>query len=733
MAEPTSGFRKGEAERAILEFLGGADYRPMPQRELLHRMHIHRDDRAAIRRLLRRLIQDGRVQKIGGGRLVVTRSGDRVQGVLRRHREGYGRLVPDGGGEDVFIPPRHLDGAGTGDRVKVRISARGRDGRLHGVVTQVLGRRNREILGVFVSSGSSGTVQPFDSGDADPLHVPASFRHGAEHLHAVTVERTRTGSRERPQGKVLQNLGHLDDPGTDVLIVTRKYGLTSEFTAETLAQAAALPTRIGKSHAGGRERFDDPAPVTIDGETAQDFDDAVAVEELSDGGFRLYVHIADVAHFVAEDSALDLEARRRGTSVYFPGTVLPMFPEKLSNNLCSLRPGVERLVQSAVVDFSSKGGVRKVRFADGVIRSAARLTYTQVAEILDGAKRVKGVPAAVTPMLFVAERLRTVLAKRRHARGSIDFDLPEPEILLDVEGVMTGITVAPRNRAHLLIEEFMLAANEAVAGHLSEKDYPCLYRVHDRPDPSKLEILASFVEGFGLDLGETDETIEPRQIQALIEGVEGRPEARVVAQVALRSMKQARYSTVNSGHFGLAAPTYCHFTSPIRRYPDLVVHRQLRAQRRRDGNDATMDFEGIASSSSESESNAESAERELLVWKKVAYIADKQGEDFDGVVTGVARFGLFVQLVENLVEGLVRVEELGQEYFDFVESRMELSGTRTGRSYRLGDRVRVKIARVDRVLRRVDMLLIEQAKPRRKRGPRGQRSAPKRKKSRKRR
>jgi ribonuclease R len=385
-----------------------------------------------------------------------------------------------------------------------------------------------------------------------------------------------------------------------------------------------------------------------------------------------------------------------------------MFPEKLSNDLCSLRPNEDRLVQSVVLDLDAKGDVRKVRFADGVIRSAARLTYTQVAAVLDG--RVSGVPPAVLPMLRVANRLRKVLETRRRARGSVDLDLPEPRILLDVEGAMTGITIEPRNRAHRLIEEFMLAANEAVAAHLDGQGAPCLYRIHERPDPAKVENLAAFASGFGLDLPGDPERIRPGDVQKMLDAAEGRPEYPIVAQVALRSMKQARYAPENVGHFGLAAEVYTHFTSPIRRYPDLVVHRSLRAVRHGQ-RDALVrlgtGLDELGDSCSRLERQAEAAERELLDWKKIAFVRDRVGETFDGIVTGVAPFGLFVQLTENLVEGLLHVARLGGDAFAFSERSQSLLGARTRRAFRLGDRVRVTLDRVDAVLRRVDLSLAE--------------------------
>jgi ribonuclease R len=560
---------------------------------------------------------------------------------------------------------------------------------------------------VFRQRTRGGVIHPFDPVLGQAIHVPAALRGDAADMHAVRFEVVRgPAGRTAREGRVLGSLGHLDEPGTDTLVVARKYGFATAFPRDVLGAAAELPSAIKLRAAASRERFDAPPPVTIDGETARDFDDAIAVAELPRGGYRLFVHIADVSHFVEPGGRLDAEARRRGTSVYFPDRVLPMFPEKLSNDLCSLRPGEDRLVQSVVLDLSTSGTVQQVRIADGIICSAARLTYTQVAAVLDGKKRVPGVPARLVRMLRAADRLRTVLERRRHQRGSIDFDLPEPQILLDVEGAMTGITIEPRNRAHLMVEEFMLLANEVVAEQLERHGAPCLYRVHQPPDPSKLAALRSFVQGFGLGLETCGDEVAPGEIQALLESVEGKPEARVIGQVALHAMRQARYSASNYGHFGLAAPVYCHFTSPIRRYPDLIVHRQLR-RLRRGGHSVDQpsagDLQVVAEAASELERNAEAAERELLAWKKVAFIEDKVGEAFDGIVTGVARFGLFVQIVDNLVEGLVRVEVLGPEWFEFDAPRFELRGAASGRAFRLGDRLRVRVDRVDRVLRRVDL------------------------------
>jgi ribonuclease R len=714
MTSRTAHTSDSAIERALLRRLGAPDYRPVPQRLLLHRLHVRPRERPRVRRVLQRLLDDGRVRKIRGGRLVAAPGGQEVRGLLERGRSGRARLVPDAGGDEIVVPARNLAHARPGDRVIVRVVSRGRDGRPRGVVARVLEARGGELLGLYRQRARGGVVRPFDSALGRAIHVPAACRGDAEDLHAVRFEMVqrpaRAGGRE---ARVLGTLGHLDAPGTDVSVVVRKFGLVTEFPAAVSAAAADLPTAVRREDRAGRERFAAPPAVTIDGETARDFDDAVAVEELPDG-WRLFVHIADVAHFVPPGSSLDDEARRRATSVYFPDRVLPMFPEKLSNDLCSLRPGRDRLVQTVILDLSPSGAPRRVRFADGVVRSAARLTYAQVAELLEDKGRVRGVPARVVPMLRAADRLREVLERRRRRRGSIDFDFPEPQILLDVQGEMTGIALEPRNRAQLMIEEFMLAANEAVAAYLARRAAPCLYRVHEPPDPTSVAALESFVRGLGFALDVQDDQVTPGQIRRLLDTVAGRPEARMIEQVTLRAMQQARYAVANTGHFGLAAPVYCHFTSPIRRYPDLFVHRQLRrarARRRADADPSAAGLEEVARTCSERERDAEAAERELLLWKKLAFIEDKVGETFEGVITGVARFGLFVQLVDNLVEGLLRVETLGPEWFSFDEARLELRGAESGRTYRLGARLPVHVARVDRVLRRVDLALVGVADP----------------------
>jgi len=587
-------------------------------------------------------------------------------------------------------------------------------------------RPHRQLLAVHLGGNR---VQPFDPAFREPLPVLPRFGKGASRRDVVEVEIVAPGVRGESEAvKVLEVLGGLDDRGMDIRVVSRKYELIEKFPKDVLAAARELPHRVPATEGRKRTRFEDPAPITIDGETAKDFDDAVAVIEKPRGGFRLWVHIADVAYFIEPGGAIDREAQRRGTSVYFPGKVLPMLPPRISDDLCSLRPGVERLVQTVILDLDATGEPTKVRFADGLIRSAARLTYTQVADAISGNPRPRGIPRKVLPMLYAADRLRMVLEQRRRVRGSVDFDLPMPQILLDVEGAVTGITVEPRNAAHRLIEECMLIANEAVATHLEERDWPTLYRIHEPPAEDRVDLLEAFVSGFGVRLRKGRGRLRPTDVRDLIEEVEGRPEQPLIAQMTLRSMKQAVYTPENEGHFGLAAPTYCHFTSPIRRYPDLVVHRMLRACRRRKhpDEDWVEGLDELGRETSALERTAEAAERELLTWKKVALIRDRVGELFYGVVTGVTAFGMFVQLTENLVEGLVKVERLGDERFIFDAGGQTLTGSRSKTVWRLGQPVRVQVERVDRIRQRVDFDLVTErgtrrTAPPRERVPRGRR------------
>ena len=528
-------------------------------------------------------------------------------------------------------------------------------------------------------------------------------------------------------------LGDIDEPGVDNEIIIRKYGIPDEHSPEAVEEARRIGSSVQEKDLRGRTDFRPLTIVTIDGEHARDFDDAISLEKLPNGHYWLGVHIADVAHYVQEGSVLDEEAYDRGTSVYFPDRAVHMFPAELSTGLCSLNPGVDRLVQSCLMEVDRRGTVVRYELHDGVIHSKARMTYTEVSAILTlRDPETIGRYQALVPLFETMRELFEILNKRRHRRGSIDFDLKEPEIILDDEGMVEAIIAAERNIAHRIIEEFMLLANETVAQHLDDHDVPTLYRVHEDPDPLKVEEFEEFVSTLGYSLDAPPNDVKPRHFQKLVEKMRGTPEEKPIAFLMLRTMQKARYDEQNRGHFGLAAKSYTHFTSPIRRYPDLVVHRTLRESRhdlvnteRKD--ELTDDLPEMARHTSERERRAADAERELVQWKKVRFMADKVGDEFEGYITGVSAFGLFIELIEHFVEGLVHVSTMADDYYRFVERAHILRGENTGRVYRLGDKVSVQVIKVDMERRQVDLGLTEildrVRESERNRGPRTSRAS----------
>jgi ribonuclease R len=572
---------------------------------------------------------------------------------------------------------------------------------------QLVGRFERDRL-------DQPYVVPFDRRSSDDVLVPRRETGGAEPGQMVVVEITRHGSPgQPPKGVVSEVLGGIDEPGVDTEIILRKHEIPDEHGPESLAEAARIGAGVQPADLEGRTDFRDRIVVTIDGEHARDFDDAISIERLPNGHYWLGVHIADVAHYVREGSALDREAYERGTSVYFPERAVHMFPEALATGVCSLNPRVERLVQSCLMEVTTRGEVVRHEIHDGVIRSTERMTYTAVNAILAGHDAgVRAEYAGLAPTLDLMGELFAILNRRRRQRGSVDFDLPEPEVVLDTEGLVADIIPSERNVAHRLIEEFMLLANETVASHLEEAGMPALYRIHETPDVLKVEEFDAFVRALGYALDARPGAVTPRHFQALVEKIKGTPVERPIAFLMLRTMQKARYDAVNMGHFGLAAASYTHFTSPIRRYPDLVVHRLLRELRHTRVSEErrvalTVSLPEVGRHTSERERRADEAERELVQWKKVRFMADKVGEVFDGYITGVTHFGLFVELVDHYVEGLAHISTLADDYYRFTEGTHLLYGERTKRTYRLGDHVRVRIVRVDMERRMID-LAVEQ-------------------------
>ena len=678
-------------------------------------LRIHKSQRATIKRLLRQLVEDGALVQVRGNRFGLPDQMDLVVGRLEGHASGFAFVTPErrieGMKGDIYVASPNLKEALHGDRVVVRVERHRDDGRVEGRVVQVLERRNQTVVGRFErdSSGLSYVV-PFDRRVATDIQVPRGETRDAEPGEMVTVEITRWPTATRgPLGRILEVLGDIDDPGVDTEIILRKHNIPDEHGPDAVAEAKRLGTAVHDRDIHGRTDFRDRIVVTIDGEDARDFDDAISIERLPNGHYWLGVHIADVAHYVQEGSALDLAAYERATSVYFPERAVHMFPPDLSTGLCSLRPHVDRLVQSCLMEVTARGDVVRYEMHDGVIRSTERMTYTAVNAILtdrDEAAIAKYRP--LVPAFELMHELFAILRGRRERRGSVDFDLPEAKVILDDEGAIANIVASERNVAHRLIEEFMLLANETVARHLETAGMPALYRIHEPPDPLKVEEFEAFISSLGFSLAAPPGGVRPMQFQKLVEKIRGVPAERPIAFLMLRTMQKARYDPINMGHFGLAAETYTHFTSPIRRYPDLIVHRLLREQRHTPVSDERREeldeeLPELARHTSEMERRADEAERELTQWKKVRFMADKVGDVFDGYITGVAAFGLFVELVDHYVEGLVHVSTMADDYYRFREQAHALFGENTKKTYRLGDKVRIQIVRVDLDRRMIDL------------------------------
>jgi ribonuclease R len=693
-------------------------HHPATARELTQLLRIPREERTTFKRRLRALVQAGELVQIRGNRFGLPDKMDLVVGRLTTNPGGFGFVVPEGlppgARQDVYIAASNLTEAMHGDRVVVRVERQTEKGR-EGRIVRILERSQQAIVGRFeIDPSGLGYVVPFDRRVLADVHVPTGHWLSAEPGEMVLVEITRWPTATRgPVGHVVEVLGRVEEPGVDTQIIIRKFGIPDTHSDDAVQEATRMGGTVKDRDIRGRTDFRGVTTVTIDGEHARDFDDAITIERLASGNYWLGVHIADVSHYVREGSALDEEAYERGTSVYFPERAVHMFPSELATGLCSLNPQVDRLVQSCLMEVDRRGTVVRYELHDGVINSNARMTYTAVNAILTDhdAETIREYRTLV-PMFETMHELFTILNQRRRRRGSIDFDLPEAEVILGEYGQIEAIVASERNVAHRIIEEFMLLANETVAAHLVANDVPALHRVHETPDVKKVEDFDAFVTTLGYSLAATGQAIKPRHFQRLLDRIKGTPEERPIAALMLRTMQKARYDAASLGHFGLAAEEYTHFTSPIRRYPDLVVHRMLRESRQGAVSGARRDeleeeLPEIARHTSEMERRADEAERELVQWKKVRFMADKVGDEYDGYVTGVAPFGMFVELVEHFVEGLVHISSMADDYYRFVEQQHVLMGENTKKVYRLGDRVRVQVVRVDMERRQVDLGVVE--------------------------
>ena len=699
-----------EHKKLILEFMRDGLYVPMKEKELAIILQTEPEDRAELKAVLNSLLSDGSITISKRGKYSVQEVKP-VVGTFISNQKGFGFVEVEGQEEDYFIPAEYTGGAFHQDTVEIALLKRSDGKRQEAKIVRIVERGMKEVVGTFQKSKTFGFVIPDNQKLDQDIFVPTERSKGAVDGHKVVVEITDYGTNGRkPEGKVIEILGHINDPGVDILSIVKAFDLPMIFPEKVLNQAERVAQEVSEADMAGRVDLRQVQMVTIDGEDAKDLDDAVSLT-VENGLYHLGVHIADVTNYVQEGSALDREALKRGTSVYLVDRVIPMLPHALSNGICSLNEDVDRLALSCLMTINEKGDVIDHKLCESVIHSNRRMTYTSVQKILvdrDEAEIAKY--AELVPMFEQMGELAGILRAKRRKRGSIDFDFPETKVILDKEGHPIDIKPYERNKATNLIEEFMLAANETVAEHFFWQETPFVYRTHETPDNDKIQKLVTFIQNFGLQLKAGHrEDIHPKEIQKLLDSIAGTDAEAMLSRLTLRSMKQAKYSTECSGHFGLACKYYCHFTSPIRRYPDLQIHRIIKEEYRGRLNEARIaHYKGIlnqvANQSSTTERKAEEAERETVKLKKAEFMEDKIGQSFEGVVSGVTSWGIYVELA-NTVEGLVHYSRIPGDRYYFDEARFELVGDRTGRSFALGQKVQIIVAGVDKMTRTVDFAI----------------------------
>lgn len=694
----------------IIKYLNIDSSRPLYRRELYNAFKVTTNDKGAFKALLDKLVFEGDIVEVKRGRYGVTKKLNLIKGTLECHPSGYGFVLPNGiRGDDLFIKPSKFKGAMHGDTVLARLDGTNRDGKREGSINKIVERANTTIVGHIEIKEDVILVIPANERILNPIIVQKQHTMGAKDGEMVAAEITTFPvDRESPMGRITEVLGDPDSPEVEAAVILKKFNLSNTFPESVLEEAQSIPSKVSEAEIKDRKDLRDLPFVTIDGETARDFDDAIFAEK-TEKGYKIFVSIADVSHYVKEKSPIDKEAFSRATSVYFPDRCIPMLPEKLSNGICSLNPHVDRLSFTAEINLNSKGEIKSKTFYESVIRSSERLTYTNVAKVIKGNnKALLKKYHHIKENLYLMEEISLKLNKHRTNLGSIDFDLPEPVIEIDNDGVITNISRSERNTAHRLIEEFMLCANMAVAEKFTANTdrgiFP--YRIHETPDREKLEHLKEFAATMGYEFKTSG---GPRALKNLLKQVHGKPEEHVLNHIALRTLKQAKYDTANVGHFGLAFSDYTHFTSPIRRYPDLMVHRLLKklisTSFKQPENEQQFLVHGCEHSSI-MERRAMEAERESIDLKKCQFMSDKIGEEYMGLVSSVTSFGIFVELEEYFVEGLVHVSTLDDDYYIYDDKRHTMRGESTKKTYTLGTSVKIRIRGVDLERRQIDMAVV---------------------------
>jgi len=695
----------------ILDYLQTPSYRPVKRRLLAKKLNVKDPDYGDFRRMISELLSQGSIAKLKGGRIGIVKEVNQVTGKMSATKGGFGFVTPEDGTEEIYISPRGMGTAVHGDKVLVKVLSTRKGKSPEGMVTKILERSVTKLVGTFKREGYSNYVVPDDSKLPRSIYISDVNSNTAKAGQKVVVEISDWRRPESPEGRIVEVLGYPGEQGVDVLTVIKQFELPLDFPKKVEQEAEEIPLAIPKDELSRRLDLRDKFCFTIDPVDAKDHDDAVGLEILPNGNYLLGVHIADVSYYVKEHSALDQEALSRGTSVYLPDRVIPMLPERLSNQICSLRPNEDRLTYSCLIELDPQGKTVKYQIRETIISSQAKLNYEEVQAFFDTVKpsqNIRGLEEHLTRMLALSQ----ILLKNREKAGSLDFDIPEAKVVYDQKGRILDIFEVARLESHRLIEEFMLLANQSVARHVSRMSLPFIYRVHDKPDDERMQQFREMVErlGYQASLGHP---VTPKRLQTFLRQIKGTPEEELIDELLLRSLKKAVYQTENIGHFGLAFTHYTHFTSPIRRYPDLMVHRLLKelqigkypVKRHKE---LLPRLPKICQIASERERLADEAEREALKVKQVEFLKDKLGEVFPGIISGVMNFGIFVRLEKSLADGLVRFSSLNDDYYYFDEKNYQAVGKRSKKKFRLGDKLEVRIIRVDATANQIDFALAEE-------------------------